>query len=233
MKKVLTVSGIILFFVLVYKLSKGNTTSTVRNANLPNGTDGNNNTGGGNTGTGGETGGGTPETNFFRFYQKTNSNPYPTTDPVQVPVINGYVAFQFASWSIVSLTESQQNASLQSWIEFKMFDSANNLVCHIKNTQANYHPNFAQYFPAGTDLRHNNHAYQYRKYIPFGTYRIEHSNISPQPIEQNLRLGTQGEGGNVYSKINQKVGVGTHTFTVEINEVINQLYEYDCNPYSF
>lgn len=172
------------------------------------------------------------ETNFFRFYPKTNGSPYPQSNPVDVQKVDGYIAIQFASWSIVSLIESQQAANLQSWIDFKMFDSDNNLVCHIKNTQANYHPNFAQFFPVGTDLRHNNHAYQYRKYIPFGTYRIEHTNISPQPIEQNLRLGTQGEGGNVYSKINQKVGVGTHTFMVEINEVTNQFYEYDCNPYS-
>lgn len=188
------------------------------------------NNGGTGGGGGGSTGG---EENYFRFYKKTNSNPYPTTNPVEVPQIDGYIAVQFASWSINSLMPaSYENAQKKSFMRFKMYDSDNNLVCDIQNMQANYHPNYAPYLPAGSELRHNNHKYEYRKYLPFGAYRIEYENISPQPIEQHLRFGTQGEGGNVYQDINEHVSVGSRTFNINLVEQNNyRLYEFDCNPY--
>lgn len=191
-------------------------------------------TGGGSSGTGGTGGTGgnnvvIPANFIFDFVQKYNSNPLPSSGPYG----NGYVQFQFASWSIISSEANSTNAQLQSWIDFKLFDSDNNLVCYILDKRANYHPNYISYFPSGTDLRSNNHLADFNKYLPYGAYRLEIKNISPNNVNQNLRLGTQGTGGDVFALLHEDLAQGaTKILNFTLSEQTDgRSYVFNCNVY--
>lgn len=188
-------------------------------------TDGSGSTGG----TGGD-GGSIPQNFVFEFNQKYNAYPIPVNNE---PYGNDYVRFQFAGWSIISKEALPQNAVLQSWIDFNLYDAENNLICHIMDKRANYHPNYIPLFPSGTDLRSNNHLQDFFKYLPIGTYRLVIKNISPSNVVQNLRMGTQGTGGDIFALLNEDLPQGAIkelAFNI-LPQDAGRSYVFNCNVY--
>jgi hypothetical protein len=205
--------------------------STPVTPQIKGGTGGTGGSTGGNGSTGGTGGGGGVSQNFlFEFNQPTNGNQLPTNNE---PYGNGYIQFQFAPWSIISKEANSTNAQLQTWIEFKLYDSANNVICNLFDRRANYHPNYIPFFPSGTELRSNNHLPEFRKYLRYGNYRLQIKNISPNNVTQNLRLGTQGTGGDIYALLHEDLAQGeTKILDFVVSEQTDgRSYVFNCNVY--
>lgn len=212
MKKVITVSGIILFFVLIYQLSKDKKPTTPRSANVPNGTGGNTNTGGGNTGTGGETGGGgtgggTPD-NFTYLYQygsnyvryKPTANIFEKTAGVSRDNGRRMMPIDLFSWCIAN-----RNRNKLIFCNYRIKDSNGAVIFEAYDTEGAVHVSLAQ--NDRENNRGNNHQEQYSRFlIKEGTYTIEFSRLNGSVGVPQLYLVEQHDGNQFKCLVGNSVG---------------------------
>lgn len=173
---------LIALIVVVYSLfccKKTNVSNTIKTTT----TDSQN----ANTDGGGSTGGGTGFVEIFEYYGD-----------------NTGMMIDFPSHSIVSKPVSNIGVDLgvaNSFCEYWIYDSNNNLKVYCKNTRSGLHPNYANAFNS------NNHLSNYSKRLAPGTYRLVYKNISTDTgVNQTLLFGLIANNAN--EQLNEVVTSG-------------------------
>lgn len=134
----------------------------------------------------------------------------------------------FTSHSIVSKPVANIGVDLgvaNSFCEYWVYDSNNNLIVYCKNTRSGLHPNYANAF------NYNNHLPQYSKKLPVGTYRLVYKNISTDSVNQTLLFGLIANNAN--DIINTVVTSGATYegyFTIYLSE--NSSFKMNNNVYN-
>lgn len=125
---------------------------------------------------------------------------------------NTGINVDFTSHSIISRPTNGVGIETgigNSFCEYWVYDSNNNLKVYCKNTRSGLHPNYQNAFNS------NNHLPNFSKRILPGNYRLVYKNISATGVNQTLLFGLITNNAN--EQINEVVSSGQ---TVERNITI-------------